>query len=507
MRGIEKQMLAGLLSATVVLAAEAPAFAAEAQPIWLELNQTYYLNTGSQIERVAVGNPKIADVRILGASALNIVAFQAGSTGLTVWTANGMRQEFNIVVSASDVGTAALIEKAINLPHVKVDKVGDKILLTGTVQNQYEKQYAESVASMFIAGSTAEEDANGTVKMATSTNIINLLEMSNPSQINLEALVLDVSSSDTKDFGFHYAQATDISKDSDTGFTTITFGTEGVFYGGQNYHHLGGPTFPRVDVQIQALVNSGKAKILSRPNITTLSGQKADIVVGGSMPYPVRSDGDTTVQWKDYGIILHIEPTVDKDNNITSKIETEVSAPDYTNAVTIDGNTYPAMAKRTANAVINVPSGQMMAIGGLMNSQEQLALTKIPFLGDIPILGELFKFRETKRDKRELMILIRPRIVNETMPVRMSPKVRDYYNNEMRKEDAKVEVDVNGPVPTVEEEKAQKQAEKEAKQRAEAQKKEEQPKLTEEKGSFLGKYLDQDVLRGTTETEKNSAKK
>ena len=500
MQRMEKQILAGLLSASVVLAAEAPAYAA-AQPIWLELNQTYYLNTGSQIERVAVGNPKIADVRILGASALNIVAFEAGSTALTVWTANGMRQEFNIVVSASDAGTADLIEKAINLPGVKVDKVGDKILLTGTVQNQYEKQYAESVASMFISDGSKEEGANGTTQRATSTNIINLLEMSNPSQINLEALVLDVSASDTKDFGFHYAQASDYST-NDTGGYSITFGTEGEFYGGQNYHHLGGPTFPRVDVMIQALVNSGKAKILSRPNITTLSGQKADIVVGGSIPYPVKSNDSTTITWKDYGIILHIEPTVDKDNNITSKIETEVSSPDYTNAITIDGSTYPAMAKRTANAVINVPSGMTMAIGGLMNSQEQRALTKIPFLGDIPILGELFRFRETKKDKRELMILIKPRIVNETTPVHMSPKAKEFYDQELRQEAEKVEVDVNSPVPTAEEEKARMEAEKRAGEQEQA----EPPKLTQKPDSLLGKYLDQDVLRGTSETEKRNAK-
>ena len=490
-------MLAGLLSASLVLAAEAPAYA-DAQSIWIELNQSYYLNTGGQIERVAVANPKIADVRILGASALNIVAFEAGSTSLTVWTKNGIRQEFTIVVSASDAGTSAMIEKAINLPNVKVNKVGDKILLTGTVQNQYEKQYAESVASMYLSDDSATKDeTNGTTKISTNEKIINLLEMSNPSQINLEAMVLDISASDTKDLGFHYAQASGMSVDSDTNFTTITFGTEGVFYGGQNYRHSGGLTFPRVDVMIQALVNGGKAKILSRPNITTLSGQKADIVVGGSLPYPVRSDGDTSITWKDYGIILHIEPTVDKDNNITAKIETEVSSPDYTNAITIDGATYPAMAKRTANAVINVPSGMTMAIGGLMNSQEQLALTKIPFLGDIPILGELFRYRETKKDKRELMILIRPRIVNETTPVRMSPKAKDFYSQEIRKDAEKVEVDVNEPIITEEEERAKKEPPRE----------EPGSKLTQQKDSILGKYLDQDVLRGASEAEKNNAKR
>ncbi len=500
MRNVEKSIVAGLLSASVVLASEAPVYAG-VQPIWIEINQTYYLNTGAQIERVAVGNPAVADVRILGACALNVVAFKVGSTAMTVWTKDGMRQEFNIVVSASDSGMADMIEKAINMPNVKVKKVGDKILLTGTVQNQYEKQYAESIASIYINNSASvTEEANGTMKTVPNASIINLLEMSNPSQINLEALVLDVSSSSTKDLGFHYAQATGVSKDSDTGFTTVTFGTEGVFYGGQNYHAIG-RSFPRVDVMIQALVSSGKAKILSRPNITTMSGQKADIVVGGSIPYPVKSDNNTSITWKDYGIILHIEPTVDKDNNITSKIETEVSAPDYTNAISIDGSTYPAMTKRTANAVINVPSGMMMAIGGLMNSQEQKSLTKIPFLGDIPILGELFKYRETVKDNRELMILIRPRIVNETTPVRMSEPAKEYYTQEIQRDNEKVDIDVNAPLPTKEEEAA------DLERRNEPTGNEKKPKLTEENGSFLGKYLDHDVLRDTTEQEKREARK
>ena len=491
MRRIEKSVVAGILSASVALAAEAPVYAA-AQPIWIEVNQTYYLNTGAQIERVAVGNPAIADVRILGASALNVVAFTVGSTALTIWTKDGMRQEFNVVVSASDSGMADMIEKAINMPNVKVKKVGDKILLTGTVLNQYEKQYAESIASMYIDDSASvTEEANGTTKTAPRTSIINLLEMSNPSQINLEALVLDVSTSAKKDLGFHYAQASGISQDTSTGFTTVTFGTEGVFYGGQNFHSFG-RTFPKIDVMIQALVTSGKAKILSRPNITTMSGQKADIVVGGSIPYPVKSDNNTSITWKDYGIILHIEPTVDKDNNITSKIETEVSAPDYTNAVTIDGSTYPAMTKRTANAVINVPSGMMMAIGGLMNSQEQRSLTKVPFLGDIPILGELFKYRETVKDKRELMILIRPRIVNETTTVRMSEPAKEYYSQEMQHDEEKVDVDVNAPVLTKEEEAAE-NADK--------------TKLTKEKSSVLDKHLDKEALKDTTEKEKRDVKK
>ncbi len=157
MFGWSKNIGIGLLAASVAIAAEAPAYAAQ-QPIWLEVNQSYYLNTGGQITRVAVANPKIADVNILGASALNVVAFGAGTTTLTVWTSDGIRQEFQVVVSSSDSGLAALIQKTIGLPGVRVDKIGDKIILTGTVQNQRERDRAVQIASMFVQGATGKED-------------------------------------------------------------------------------------------------------------------------------------------------------------------------------------------------------------------------------------------------------------------------------------------------------------------------------------------------------------
>lgn len=521
MFGWSKNIGIGLLAASVAIAAEAPAYAAQ-QPIWLEVNQSYYLNTGGQITRVAVANPKIADVNILGASALNVVAFGAGTTTLTVWTSDGIRQEFQVVVSSSDSGLAALIQKTIGLPGVRVDKIGDKIILTGTVQNQRERDRAVQIASMFVQGATGKEDEGNSSLLSggvgevsgasvekddadiTHPNVINLIEMVNPDQINIEALVIEINSSDAKNLGVQYG--------SSLGSTT-TFGNEGIYFAGEGFgaqREKGDrwynrnwlfTHFSQINARISALVTQGKARIVSRPNITTMSGKTAGILVGGKVPYPVNNgNGSTSVSWQNYGVELDlIKPVVDQDNNVTARLFASVSRLDWANAVSSSNSTWPALATRQAETMVNIPSGMTMVIGGLLNSEDSKVLKKVPLLGNIPILGELFKYHEDSNTKTEIMILITPRVVNETTPTRMTDQMRDMYRDERRAEDKRPEVDVNAPVPSVEEEKAAKLAEQ---QKAVAD-----PKLTQEEDSILGKYLHQDVLRKPTEDERQEAKK
>ena len=129
----------GLASFAAV--APAPAYA-YSQPLYLEINQSYYLPQTSAIKRVAVSNPDIADVIVVDKNAISVVAKKSGSTSLTIWNANGMRQEFTVSVTGADSGMAGAIQKAIGLPHVEVSVVGGKVILKGTVANQYEKDLA-----------------------------------------------------------------------------------------------------------------------------------------------------------------------------------------------------------------------------------------------------------------------------------------------------------------------------------------------------------------------------
>lgn len=403
-----------LLAAWAVLAIGSATEAAP-QPIWLELNQAYLYQAGSsKITRVTVANPAIADVVVLDKVKLNIIGKALGSTSLSVWSANGMRQDFVISVCNTDTATAQFIKQSMGLDGVQVAKVGDKLVLQGTVENQYELNNALGMAKVY-----AGED-----------NIVNLIQMKNPTMVNLSALVIDISGKDARDLGFKYGVAKEISLDG--GVPKITFGTAGDFYGGMDWQDYTHHPFQNVDFMIQALASQNKIKVLSRPNITTMSGEEAEILIGGELPIPTSKDGEISVEWKPYGIKLKIKPQVDQENKITSKVEAEVSGIDASVSIPTSAGKIPGLISRKASTMLSVPDGQTMAIGGLMNSDESKVITKVPILGDIPIIGEFFKHTSTSKDKRELMILITPTIVTNNDPVKGSSNMLEEVENSKR---------------------------------------------------------------------------
>lgn len=403
-----------LLAAWAVFAIGSATEAAP-QPIWLELNQAYLYQAGSsKITRVTVANPAIADVVVLDKVKLNIIGKALGSTSLSVWSANGMRQDFVISVCNTDTATAQFIKQSMGLDGVQVAKVGDKLVLQGTVENQYELNNALGMAKVY-----AGED-----------NIVNLIQMKNPTMVNLSALVIDISGKDASDLGFKYGVAKEISLDG--GVPKITFGTAGDFYGGMDWKDYTHHPFQNVDFMIQALASQNKIKVLSRPNITTMSGEEAEILIGGELPIPTSKDGEISVEWKPYGIKLKIKPQVDQENKITSKVEAEVSGIDASVSIPTSAGKIPGLISRKASTMLSVPDGQTMAIGGLMNSDESKVITKVPILGDIPIIGEFFKHTSTSKDKRELMILITPTIVTNNDPVKGSSKMLEEVENSKR---------------------------------------------------------------------------
>jgi Flp pilus assembly secretin CpaC len=632
---------AALAAAALTASCTATAYA-YVQPIYLEINQSYYLPQTSVIKRVAVSNPAIADVVVVSKREINIIAKQNGTTSLTIWTTNGMRQEFTVNVNPSDTGTALAIQKAIGLPHVRVQKVGDKILLRGTVRNQYEKTLAFRVASMYTK--PAEEKMNQrNIKMGngqtadggvgtdisteegtdSSENVINLLEMVNPDQINIEALVLEIRASDAEQLGERYASPdpsqtsgagvstsetrtnsntgssqrsqsggaswsgtatqgytgsnTQTSNTSNayqnengtktntyqdasgtassqqwnqsvnrtgsvnrsmngsdeqtggnsyestysrtTGTNNIQLGSIGQFFFGETY----GPQrskgshwytrnwlfthFSQINVQLQMLITKGRARVISRPNITTMSGKTAGIFIGGEVPYPRRENNSTTTDYKKYGVQLDLrKPVVDTSGNITAELDATVSRLDWENAVTADGFRAPALKTRQATTTVNIPSGMTMAIGGLLNSEDSKTLSKVPLLGDIPILGELFKYHNNSHEDTELLILITPRVVNEETPASMSPSMEDWYAENRQADKRRAAVDLNSAAPP--KTRAQKKAEERAKAAA-AEKNQDKhaAKLSEQEDSLLGKYLNQKVLAGATPEEKEAAEK
>ena len=465
-----------LLSAGIVLAA--PTVHA-ATPLNVAVHESRYVQEPG-LSRVAIGSPEIADVQLLSAREFLLVGKKPGSTTLLVWSANG-RQEYIVTVTAENSGLAAMIEKAINLPGVTVQMVGDKILLRGTVMNQYEKDLALKIAGLYTgtapATSTSGSNSAGKAIDKTGGNVIDLLQMARPSQIRLEAQVIEISSNNKRELGIQYGTS--------TGNSDSKIDAEGTIYAGEDWNTRGwGGWLVRhsstINAALNALITQGKARILSRPNISTLSGEKARILIGGSIPIPTNNDGSISIEWKEYGVKLDIEPVADQMNKITSKVHAEVSRLDYANGITQNGFHIPALATREAEAVIHVSNGMSMVIGGLLNSEDGKSVSKIPLLGNIPILGEFFKHTSRTRDKRELIIIITPHLIGEDTQWPMSDQMKEAFNEGQTEYGSLNRVKVNEIEPEVEKaiarniekraadkaKKEQKEAEKEAKRAA-----------------------------------------
>lgn len=428
-----KKILASTALAALLLTGAPRTEAAPPKQLYLEMNQSYHLSPDDEdltIVRVAVTNPEIADVRVINNTSLNIVGYKGGSTSFTVWYSDESMVDYNITVSLADSGFAELIKKVMNIPGVEVEKIADRVLLRGTVGNQYQNNQAQKIAEMF-----ADKD-----------HVINLLKVDKPVQINLAALVIDISSKNAKDIGFFYGNSSiDTSANGTVSVSDITFGTAGTFYGGQNYHHISGKVGAPVDVMLQALVSQGKAEILSRPNITTLSGEQANILIGGEIPVPTTKDGEISIEWREYGIKLNIEPTSDDAENITAKVQAEISTLDYAHQISTSAGTIPGLTSRKAGTSVSLKSGSALAIGGLLNSEDAKTVTKIPLLGDIPIIGQFFRHSSTSKEKREMMILLIPSIVDESTPVAATERMAGTLNRSKLEQEAMPRVQVNAP--------------------------------------------------------------
>lgn len=439
MNGMKKRI--GLLLAAAMFSFGS---ACAAEPVEVSLNESKYM-AASGITRLAVGNPAIADVQLLSSGDFLLVGKKAGTTSLIVWSDGGRRTEYTVYVAGNDRGMASAIQDAIGYPKVHVQMIENRVMLRGKVENQHEHDTALKIAGLYTGG-----DGSG---------VIDLLEMEHPSQIRLEAQIIEINSDYTKNLGIQYWSQTPGSNSnsgssSDNTNSGITVGTAGLFYGGEDFSsnrkHGGwlGSHIANVNVTLQALINEGKARILSRPSITTMSGKAANILIGGRIPIPVSDgNGNVSIDWHEYGMKLNIEPVVDSEDKITSKVHAEVSTLDYSHGVKIDSFSVPGIATREAESEVNVRSGMTMAIGGLINSEDAKIVSKIPLLGDLPIIGRFFRHTSNTRDKREVIILITPTLVADDTPAPMSRRMKESYEEIERAARNRELVEMGKPVP------------------------------------------------------------
>ena len=361
------------------------------------------------LQRAAIANPEVADVVVVSSSELILVGKQTGTTTLIVWSGMG-RQTYQVEVAAVDPAIANEIKRVLGYPDIRVLKVNKTVILEGTVNDQYQRARAEKIAAAY------------------GEKVVNLLEIAKPIQIRIEARIVEISRSKTDQLGLKYYSGDNSS-------------SPGIFFAGQSQINLRAPdtftnfgTFAPINAQLNLLIQNGSAKLLSQPNMVTLSGEKANILVGGQIPVPVSNqNGQISIEWKDYGIKLDITPEASLDGVITTKVKAEVSAMEWNSINRIELGTnmkIPPIRMRKAESSIALSSGQTMAIGGLISNEITRDVTKIPLLGDLPIIGQLFRSTSFSKGETELIILVTPTIVDsQSLVPPTSQELRDHLNS------------------------------------------------------------------------------
>ena len=405
---MKKAFVAGVLLILFIVASPVQILAAEAATrMAIGAGQSRTI-TMYGLQRAAIANPDVADVVVVSSSELILVGKQTGSTTLIIWSGSG-RQNYLVEVSAADPAIAGEIKRILGYPDIRVAKVNKTVILEGTVNDQYQRARAEK-----IAGAYGEK-------------VVNLLEIAKPVQIRIEAKIVEINRTKTQELGLKYY----------SGSSTTA---PGIFYAGQSQINSKSPntfgnlgTFAPVNAQLNLLIQNGYAKLLSQPNLVTLSGDKANILVGGQIPVPVSNqNGQISIEWKDYGIKLDILPEASLDGVITSKLKAEVSSMEWNslNKIQLGSNmSIPPIRMRKAESSIALASGQTMAIGGLIANDITRDVTKIPLLGDLPVIGQLFRSTSFVKGETELLILVTPTIVDsQALVPPMSQELKDHIN-------------------------------------------------------------------------------
>jgi len=356
-------------------------------------------------KRVSVRNPEIVDIDSASSREIILVAKMAGNTTLRVWDKEG-EKTFNVTVYAQDPDALRRrLEKTIN------ERLG--------IREVYFRKNDANGKIMVIGEVTAIEKAQlETILAPFSSSIDNLLVVGEPSQmVEVDCHILELTTSFSKALGFNW---TGTSGSSPTAVSTVTNAAVETADKLTEIFRLVDFTRTALDVQIMAAVNQGKGKILAKPKLLCLSGEEASFLVGGEIPVvkvTSSSAGDTVaedVEYKDYGVKLNIQPVVLENDDIKLNLTTEVkelsTEGQYTRA---DGTTVKAFATRNTSTVLRLRSNQAVIISGLFKDKvTKDDINRVPGLGDIPILGALFRSKDYQNNQTELVISLVPRLIN-----------------------------------------------------------------------------------------------
>jgi pilus assembly protein CpaC len=377
------------------------------------------------LAKVAVAEPKVADAVVISPREVMVNAKGVGRTTVIIWEGepDPQPQQYNITVTADTSDYEAFskqVQDSVAGGNVKLAAHGDTAVLTGTVKTADESKRAAGLAQ---------------TRYKTVINLLQVPPPPEPRQVLLQVKFAAIDRVALQQIGFNLFSRngtmlgeTSTEQFQSPRFSQLQYQNGGFSNSTVNFADLLNLFVYRPDLNIgatiEALRNNNLLQILAEPNLITLEGKEASFLAGGSFPFPILTTTSTggstapviTVQFKPFGVQLTFTPTITPTGAIDLKVAPEVSSLDFSNAVTLQGFTIPALSQRKAETEVILREGESFAIAGLIDNRVTKQVAQMPWLGNIPVLGYFFKSKSTQKTTDELLVVITPHFVKPLAP-------------------------------------------------------------------------------------------
>jgi pilus assembly protein CpaC len=384
--------------------------------VLLSVGEGQMLNLPRSVANVWVSAPDVADVYVNGPRQINLFGKKAGEATVIATAADGsVVYGANVRVNQNISSINEILRQAMPDADISVTNVGQVAVLNGTVASPEDAAQAEMLVKAALNPGVDVNSATAALNIVP----VSRLKIATPLQVTLKVRIAEVDRNALKSWGMNL-----LSKDTTNGFNFgIGRGNPGTI------PNTGSPVFNvsgtgttlagfgklfGLDLlgTLDLEANDGLATILAEPNLTALSGETASFLAGGEFPIPVsQGNNAVTIEYKQYGVGLAFTPVVLADGRISMRVRPEVSQLDDANGVTLNNFRVPALTTRRAETTVELGSGQSFMIAGLLQNTANNSVQKAPFLGDIPILGALFRSTKFQRNETELVIIVTPYLV------------------------------------------------------------------------------------------------
>lgn len=405
------------------------------QRVKLGLNKSVVIDLPSDAYDILVANPAVADAVTRTARRIYLFGKAVGETNIFVFGPNGEQiVSLDLAVERDVAGLEDYLKRFLPNAEIKVELLNDNVVLTGTVDTPLDAKRAVDLATIFVSGGEATTgqysqtaaggSANGGVDIDNPdaerrvSKIVNLLQIIGDDQVTLKVTVAEVSRSVMKQLGVNMVGRGSIDGISYSALSSPNYGLGKPLSQNSALNLLGDGKGNGLQAYINAMEQSGVMKTLAEPTLTAVSGEKATFRAGGEFNLITARTGTAPVTYTneklEYGIGLEFQPVVLSAGRISLKVRTSVSEPTMEGSTTLEGlgslpgTTLLSIRKRLADTTVELPSGGSMMIAGLVRDDVRQAVSGLPGLAKIPVLGTLFRSRDFVRNESELVIIITP---------------------------------------------------------------------------------------------------